>query len=76
MICTKENIILTLPNAPEDGQEYTIIPYGRVYVTVSGSDKIRYPNGASYTTATFDDYKHHWLIYDSVNKLWLADWGG
>ena len=76
VICTKENITLTLPNAPEDGQEYTIIPYGRVYVAASGSDKIRYPNGASYTTATFDDYKHHWLIYDSVNKLWLADWGG
>ena len=76
VICTKENITLTLPNAPEDGQEYTIIPYGRVYVTVSGTDIIRYPNGASYTTASFDDYKHHWLIYDSVNKLWLADWGG
>ena len=76
IICTTNNITLTLPSNPVNGQKYTIIPNNGITLRCGNSQHdIKAPDGDIMTSKWLEGPKFHFLIFDATDKRWYLDWG-
>lgn len=76
IICLTNNITLTLPSNPVNGQKYTIIPNNGITLRCGNSQHdIKAPDGDIMTSKWLEGPKFHFLIFDATDKRWYLDWG-